>query len=108
MVLDQGPQFQSSEFRRLLSAAGIEVFDAGVEIHDALGEVERYYAYRRNSFTRVRFDQQQMNKKIAFSFSIKACKDKAVPSGMVSTLLIFEIVSRMPGHLEEQKFSVSG
>lgn len=101
MVLDQSPQLQVSEFQSSLFAAGIKVFDAGVESHNALGEVERYHEYFQNIFTRVRLNQLQMNKKIALSLADKACNNTEGPSGMVITLLVFEIVPRMPAHQEE-------
>lgn len=52
-VLDQEKQFQRTEFRSMLQAAGIKHIDAVVEIHNALGETERYHAYLQNVFERM-------------------------------------------------------
>lgn len=45
VVLNQGSQLHSSEFKSLLYAAGIDHIDAGIERHNAMGETERYHSY---------------------------------------------------------------
>lgn len=100
-MLDQGPHFQSSEFRSLLNAAGINAIDAGAESHNALGEVERYHAYLRNIFDRVQFENQEMQNKVGLALAVKAFNDTAESSGMVPTLLVFGVAPRMPAHPDE-------
>lgn len=101
VILDQGPQFQSKEFKSLLSAAGIKWRDAGVESHNSLGETERYHAFLRNIFERVRHEHPNMNQSLILQVAIKACNDTAGPAGNVPTLLVFGVIPRMPIHPEE-------
>lgn len=87
VILDQGPQFQSLEFASLLSAAGIKRKDAGIESHNALGEVERYHAYLRNMFEKVRLEHPTLHLEVVLQPATKASNDTAGPSGLVPTLL---------------------
>jgi len=51
--VDAGAQLQSAEWKALLHAAGVHVYDAGVESHNSLGAGERYHAYLRDFYNRV-------------------------------------------------------
>lgn len=101
VILDQGPQFQSTEFSGLLTAAGIQKKSAGVESHNALGEVERYHAYLRNVFERVQSEHTGVAEETLLALTVKACNDTAGPSGMDPALLVFGVIPRMPIHPEE-------
>lgn len=101
VALDQGPQFQSREFKSLLNYVGIKSKDAGVESHNSLGEEERYHAYLRNIYERVHHEHPDMDPKTILKLANKACNDTAGPSGLVPTLLVFGSIPRMPIHPED-------
>ena len=54
IYVDAGTQLQSAEWKALLHAAGVQVYDLGVESHNSLGAGERYHAYLRNCTTGCR------------------------------------------------------
>lgn len=72
VVLDQSPQFQSAEFRSLLTAAGIRRKGAGIESLNTLREAEHYHAYLRNNFEKVHCEHPMLNEEI-----ILKCFDKS-------------------------------
>lgn len=63
VLLDQRSQFPSTELHGLLPAASIKARNVGVESHITLGETERYHAYLRNVYERVRSEHQILHKK---------------------------------------------
>lgn len=95
------PRFQSSEFLSLLSATGIKGINVGVESHNAIVETERYHAYLRNIYERVRLHHTEMKADIILALAVKACNNTAGPSEMVPTLLVFGFVPRIPVHPDD-------
>ena len=93
---DQGPQFQSSEWKSLLHAAGIKPTDSGVESHNALGAGETYHEYLRQIFRKVRAELPQQPVEQVLSIAVHAMNSTAGPSGLSPMLLVFGIVRRMP------------
>lgn len=98
VALDQGPQFQSQEFLSLLSSAGIVVHPSGIESHNALGNGERYHAYLRKVYTKIRDEVPNLKKEDALRLAIKAFNDTAGPHGLVPTLPVFGVLPRLPIH----------
>lgn len=98
VIIDQDPQFQSKQFHSLIAAADISRRDAGVEIHNALGETERYHAYLQNIFERIKSENPTIDRNTILQLSVKSCNDTAGPSGLVPTFLVFGVVPRMPVH----------
>lgn len=96
--VDQGPQFKSHEFRSMLSSAGILVQPSGVESHNALGNGERYHAYLRQVFKKIRDEVTSLDKHDTLRLAIKAVNDTAGPNGLVPTLLVFGVLPRLPIH----------
>ena len=93
---DQGPQFQSSEWKNLLQAAGIKQTDSGIESHNALGPGETYHEYLRQIFRKVRAEFPSLQNENALSIAVHAMNSTAGPSGLAPMLLVFGIVPRMP------------
>lgn len=106
VAIDQGPQFQSHEFKSFLNSAGIQLRPSGIESHNALGNGERYHSYLRSVYHKVRDDATQLSKADALRLAIKAVNDTAGPAGLVPTLLVFGVMPRLPIHpkdLPEQR-----
>lgn len=101
VTLDEGSQYQFRGISGFLTAAGIQKKSAGVESHNALGKVERYHAHLRNVFEMVQLEHTGVTKETLLALAVKAYNDTSEPSGMVLTLLAFEVVLRMPIHPKE-------
>lgn len=93
---DQGPQFRATEWKNLLQAAGIKENSSGVESHNALGVGERYHAYLRRVYNKVRAENPTLTTNNALQLAVKATNDTAGPSGLVPTLLVFGVLPRLP------------
>lgn len=96
IAVDQGPQFISAEWRNLTQAAGIKVKQSGIEHHNAIGTGERYHAYLRRIYNKVRMESPSLSSRMALSLSVKATNDTAGPSGLVPSLLVFGVMPRLP------------
>lgn len=81
LALDQELQFRSFEWLNLASAAGISIQPSGVESHNAIGVGQRYHAYLRRIYSKVRSSEPLLPLKISLALSIKASNDSAGPSG---------------------------
>lgn len=79
--------------------AGIEKRDAGVESHNGLGGFERYHAYLRNVYNKVRTDSPTLSEDLSLVLAVKGVHDTAGPSRLTPTLLFFDVLRRMPIHL---------
>ena len=51
--VDQGPQFQSMEWKSLLQLTGIKFKPSGVEHHNAINIEERYHSFLRKIFHKI-------------------------------------------------------
>lgn len=71
---------------------------SGVELHNALGNGERYHAFLRKIYTKVRHDVPGLKKEDALVLAVKAVNDTAGPAGLVPTLLVFGVMPRLPIH----------
>lgn len=96
MHVDQAPQFASPIWRALTRSAGTDLVQSGVESHNALGAGERYHAFLRTIYRKVRADHASMPQPAALSIAVAAMNQTAGPRGLVPTLLVFGIVPRMP------------
>lgn len=96
--IDQGPQFQSLEFKTLLKSTGIHIRPSGVESHSSLGTCERYHAYFRGIITKVRDYVENLKRDDALILAVKTVKDTAGPIGLVPRLLVFGVMPRLPVH----------
>lgn len=68
----------------------------GLESHNALGVGERYHSYRRRIFDKVRADAPNIKKILTLFITVRICNDTAKIDVLSPTLLVFEIVSRLP------------
>lgn len=93
---DQGPQFQSSEWKNLLHAAGIKPTDSGVESHNALGARETYHEYLCQIFGKVTAELRQQPIEQDLSIAVHAVNSTAGTIGLAPMLLVFGLVPRTP------------
>lgn len=110
IAADQGPQFTSSEWKSLLQTAGIRDQPSGVESHNEIGVGERYHSYLRRIYNKVIADDPHIDRNLALQLAAKASNDTAGPSGLVPTLLVFDVLPRiplvprhLPGHTSRMK-----
>lgn len=96
MHCDQGPQFQSRRWEGLCPSSGIELTLSGMEEHITLAEGERYLKYLRTIYSKVCSEYQSVGKEYALQLAVKAVNDTAGPDGLVSTLLVFGTLPRLP------------
>jgi len=94
--VDQGPQFTSAAWKALAASAGSEVQWSGIEAHNSLGVGERYHAFLRQIYRRVRMEHPRMLPGAALSLSVAAMNTTAGPRGLVPTLLVFGVIPRAP------------
>jgi len=96
MHADQGPQFKSAAWKALASSAGIELLLSGIESHNALGTGERYHAFLRSIYRRVRMEHPTVPADGALSLAVSALNQTAGPRGLVPVLLVFGVLPRTP------------
>lgn len=96
MHVDQAPQFTSPIWQGLCNSARIELVKSGVESHNALGAGERYHAYLRTIYRKVRLGHPGIDQETALSTAVAAMNQTAGPRGLAPTLLVFGILPRTP------------
>jgi len=79
----QGPQFYARNLKGLCNLSGIRLVLSGVESHNSLGEGERYHAYLRHIYHKVRADFPKIGKEYALQIAVKSLNDTAGPNGLV-------------------------
>lgn len=94
--VDQAPQFKSPAWRALAASAGTELVLSGMESHNALGGGERYHAFLRTIYRKVRADNPGVHQEAALSTAVAAMNQTAGPHGLVPTLLVFGVIPRTP------------
>ncbi|CDF36525.1 unnamed protein product [Chondrus crispus] len=93
---DQQPQFKLERWKTLLLLAGIKHFQSGVQSYNALGVGERYHAFLRDIYRKVRLEHPGIERSHCLSLSLKAMNDTAGYHGLVPTLLAFGAMQRIP------------
>eukprot|EP00168_Porphyra_purpurea_P014416 TRINITY_DN412_c0_g1_i3.p1 TRINITY_DN412_c0_g1~~TRINITY_DN412_c0_g1_i3.p1 ORF type:complete len:415 (+),score=68.59 TRINITY_DN412_c0_g1_i3:362-1606(+) len=108
--VDAGTQLQSAEWKALLHAAGVQVYDSGVENHNSLEAGERYHAYLRILYNRVSADRPGISPDMALALAVFVLNQTAGPSGLSRMLLLFGVNPPVPvkpvdlrGHRERSK-----
>jgi hypothetical protein len=71
-------------------------YHSSIESHNSLFVVERYYGPLRRIYRKIRSEHPTIPQSLARSLSFKAVNDFTGPAGLVSSLLVFGIVSRLP------------
>jgi len=94
--LDQGTNFQSSEWRQMMRDAGIEALDSGVESHNTLGVGERYHAMLRHIFRLIRGSHPSISDDLTLALAVWAMNQTAGPAGISPQALVLGIQPRMP------------
>lgn len=107
LAFDQKTQFTSTEWLNLSSAAEMSLKPSGAESHNATGVGERYHAYLRRIHNKVRASAPLLPITVLIALSIRAANNTAGPSGLVPSIPVFGILSRLtirrtdlPGHVE--------
>ena len=95
MLTDEGSAFISSEWKQNCANANIRLRHTGTESHNSLASGETYHAMIRRVFNKVSTYPQQP-KELCLAFTVKAINDIAGPNGLVSFLLLFGMLPRMP------------
>jgi len=108
--VDAGTQLQSAKWKVLLHAAGVQVYDSGVESHNSPGAGERYHAYWRNMYNRVSADPPGISPDMELALAVLVMNQTAGPSGLSPMLLLFGVNPPvpikpvdLPGHRERSK-----
>jgi len=87
---------QSAEWKALLRAAGVHLYDSVVEGHNSLGAGERYHAYLRNSYNRVSAGRPGISADIELALAVFVMKQTAGPSGFSPMLSRFGVSPPVP------------
>jgi hypothetical protein len=74
---------------------GVRLELSPIESHNSLTVGERYHESLRRIYRKVRHDFPTITEALALSLSNKAMNDTIGPEGLVSTLLVFGIISRL-------------
>lgn len=104
---DQGPQFVSNMWTGHLKNTGINSTVNGVERLNEISVGEMYHAYLRKTFNEISGDFSGLPLEDVQDLSIKAMNDTAGQNGLLRTILVFGVLSRipiMPGDLPDQVY----
>lgn len=96
IACDQGSIFISAKLGDLCRASGVSLRISGVESHNALGEGERYHAFLRRVYTKVKLESPDLAPDPVLAVAVKAVNETAGPSGFVPTLLVFGVSPHLP------------
>eukprot|EP00168_Porphyra_purpurea_P020863 TRINITY_DN895_c0_g1_i6.p1 TRINITY_DN895_c0_g1~~TRINITY_DN895_c0_g1_i6.p1 ORF type:complete len:1091 (+),score=259.84 TRINITY_DN895_c0_g1_i6:1132-4404(+) len=96
MHVDQAPQFKAPAWKALADSANTALVLSGIESHNALGVGERYHAFLRLIYRKVRLAHPGVTQRGALSMATAAMNQTAGPRGLVPTLLVFGVIPRMP------------
>lgn len=69
--------------------------------HDSVGETERYHAYLQNIFDHFQHERPSPSEIVGFQLAVNASNGTAGQSRFISTLLVFEVVLRIPTYPQE-------
>jgi hypothetical protein len=91
LLVDQGSQLRSNEFKSITQQAGISLRYTGVEAHSSLGLLERYHDAIRRTYDKLRLDDPHVRSSMALSAAVKAANDCTGPNGICPTTLVFGV-----------------
>lgn len=94
--LDQGSVFFSEKWKRFSNSKGIKIRLSKVLAHSSLGIEERLHQPLRTICNRVRLDFLTVNDNTFLHVAVKAINDTIRENGLVSSLLVLEIIPRLP------------
>jgi hypothetical protein len=97
IIYNAGKNFASTEFRQLANSMAIEIKEVLIKAHNSVGQVERYYVSLRRVYEIIqnKLKDEQINKEIMLQMAVKVINDLAGPDGIVPTLLVFSVYSRL-------------
>jgi hypothetical protein len=75
----------------------IKIKEVPIKAHNSVGQVKRYYTPLRHTYKIIqdKLKDKQINKEIMLQIAVKAINDLAGPDGIVPTLLVFGVYSRL-------------
>lgn len=101
IIVGQGPQFVSENFKRQFQVNGVKFQLSRVELHNAIGGEERYHAFLRKVYYRFSVSHHVLYPELTLQISIKVVNETAGPQVLASTLLVFEVIPRLPVDVHE-------
>ena len=96
VLCEKEPQVLSRRWEDILEMAGISKKTSGVESYKSPGAGKKYHYFLRIIFHKVTATYLYLHKHFALTLSFKALNDTAGREGLVTTLLVFEAVPRIP------------
>lgn len=96
MHTDQAPQFKAPTWTALTNSADTTLVLTGIESQNALGVGERYHAFLRLIYLKIRLPYSGLSQEMALRMATAAMNQTAGPRGLVPTLLVFGVIPRMP------------
>lgn len=96
MRLEHETAFDSEQFRRTATKAGIVLQFSGVESQNSQGVGERYHGALRRVYNKVVDNHPLVDKATALRLAIKSCNDTLGVNVLVKTLLVFGTMPALP------------
>jgi hypothetical protein len=84
LLVDQGSQLRSDEFKGITQQAGISLRHTGIEAHSSLGLLERYHDAIRRTYDKVRLEDPHVRPSMALSAAVKAANDCTGPTKLTT------------------------
>jgi hypothetical protein len=91
LLVDQGSQLRSEDFKETTQQSGITLRHTGLEAHNSLGLLERYHDAIRRTFDKIVLDEPLIRPAMALSAAVKAANDCTGPNGIFPTTLVFGV-----------------
>jgi hypothetical protein len=91
LLVDQGSQLRSDEFKELTLQSGIMLRHTGVEYHNSLGLLERYNDAIRRTYDKIQLEDPSIKPTMSLSAAVKVTNDCTGPNGICPTTLIFGV-----------------
>jgi hypothetical protein len=85
------------EFRQLANSIAIKIKKVLIKAYNSVSQVKQYYTLLRRAYEIIqdKLKDKQINKEIMLQMTVKAINDSAGPDGIVLTLLVFSVYSRL-------------
>lgn len=86
--VDRGPRLSSERWRHLLPSTGIDLFDSGIERHNALGAGGKYLDFLRRIYNKVLLEHPKVNKEDCLALATHTINNTAGFNGLSPTILV--------------------
>jgi transposase InsO family protein len=95
IVTDTGTQFCSVAFKQQAREMAIFFKKVPIEAHNSIGKVEQYHGPLRRAYNILCAEDPSVSPESLLQIAVKAINDTAGPDGIVPTLLVFGVYSRV-------------